>query len=50
MPYESDGLRFKMYLTKIIEDKVNILSNGEGGRVSDINFGYKNAWLLDMLV
>jgi hypothetical protein len=34
----------------VIEEKVKVLSDGEGGRVSDINFGYKNAWLLDMLI
>jgi len=50
MQYEADGLRFKLYLQKIIEDRVKELSGGQEGRVSDINFGYKNAWLLDGLV
>ena len=50
MPYDSDGLRFKLYFKKLIEEKVNQLSNGQGGQVSDINFAYKNMWLLDDLV
>ena len=50
MQYEADGLRFKLYLQKVIEDRVKELSGGQEGRVSDINFGYKNGWLLDNLV
>ena len=49
MYYDSEGLRFKLYLQKIIEDRVKELSGGEEGRVADINFGYKNADLLDDL-
>ena len=49
MYYDAEGLRFKCYLQKIIEEKVNELSEGQGGKVADINFGYKNSWLLDDL-
>lgn len=49
MAGESEGLRFKLYYKKLIEDRVNELSEGQGGRVADINFAYKNQWLLDSL-
>ena len=49
MYYDAEGLRFKLYLQKIIEDRVKELSGGQEGRVADINFGYKNGDLLDNL-
>lgn len=50
MQYEASmGMRFKLYYKKLIEDRVNELSEGQGGRVADINFAYNNQWLLDKL-
>lgn len=49
MPYEADGLRFKLYLASKLDEIINEISGGEGGRVADINFAYQNSWLLDSL-
>ena len=48
-PYESEGLRLKLYLVERIEAELNNLSGGQGGKVSAIDFTYHNSWLLDML-
>ena len=42
-PYEAEGLRFKLFLTEIIEKQLN------GGKIASIDFTYHNSWLLDML-
>ena len=49
MPYESEGLRLKLWIVKIIEDELNNLSRGQGGKVSAVDFTYHNSWVLDML-
>ena len=43
MPYESEGLRLKLWLTKRIEEQL------AGGKVASVDFTYHNSWLLDML-
>lgn len=48
LPYESDGLRLKLFLTKTLEDIIKQKS-GEEGRIADLNFAYHNSWLLDRL-
>lgn len=48
LPYESDGLRLKLYLTKTLEDIIKEKS-GEEGRIADLNFAYHNSWLLERL-
>jgi hypothetical protein len=48
LPYESNGLRLKMFLIKKIEEIILELG-GEVGRVADLNFAYQNSWLLDLL-
>jgi len=48
LPYESSGLRLKLYMTKQLEQIIKEIS-GEEGRVADLNFAYQNSWLLDML-
>ena len=49
MPYESEGLRFKLWVVKRVEDELNNLSGGQGGKVSAVDFTYHNSWVLDML-
>lgn len=49
LPHESDGLRFKLFFTSILEDTIKEISGEDGGRISDINFAYHNSWLLDSL-
>lgn len=46
---ESSGLRLKLYLKKLIEERTHEIG-GEGGSVGDINFAYNNMYLLDGLV
>lgn len=36
-------------MTKKLEEIINEISGGEGGRISDLNFAYHNSWLLDKL-
>jgi hypothetical protein len=50
MRQEADGLRVKLFLQKLVEDRTNEISGGQGGKVADINFAYKNMYLLDSLV
>ena len=48
--YESDSLRLKLWISKIIEQELeNLSGDGQGGKVSAIDFTYHNSWLLDML-
>ena len=49
MPNETDGLRLKLWLAKKVEDCLDELSHGHGGKVSAINFTFHNSWVLDML-
>ena len=49
MPGEAEGFQLKMWLTKRIEDELLKLTNGKGGKVSNIEFTFHNSWLLDML-
>lgn len=50
MPLESDGLRIKLYMIKLLEDLIRELSGGEcDGRIADINFAYHNSWLINKL-
>ena len=44
---ESDGLRLKLYMIKLLEATLKDISGEEDGRISDINFAYHNSWLLE---
>lgn len=46
---ESDGLQIKLYLSKILEDKLAEQTGNTDGKVADMNFAYYNSWLLDKL-
>lgn len=48
-PYESDGLRMKLYLTKKLEEIINEISGEQDGKIADINFAFYNSWLVDAL-
>lgn len=48
-PYESDGLRMKLYFKKKLEECINEISGGNDGKIADINFAYYNSWLIDDL-
>jgi hypothetical protein len=47
--YESDGLQVKLWLKKLLEEKLVELSGNNNGRISDINFAYHNSWLINKL-
>ena len=47
--YESDGLQVKLWLKKLLEEKLAELSGHSDGRIADINFAYHNSWLLNRL-
>lgn len=49
MPYDADGLRLKLWLTKRLEDELKNHYQGTEGFVSNVDFTYHNSWLLDML-
>jgi len=49
MPYEAEGMRLKLWIVKRIEEELDKLSGGQGGKVATIDFTYNNSWLLDML-
>ena len=43
---ESDGLRLKLYMMKLLEQTLKDISGKEDGRIADINFAYYNSWLI----
>lgn len=43
------GYQFKMWVIKVVEEELNRLSNGQGGKVGDIQFTYHNSWVIDLL-
>ena len=49
MPYAASGLQLKLWLVKRVEDELDKLSGGQGGKVSNIEFTFYNSWVLDML-
>lgn len=45
----SEGYKLKLWLIKRIEDQLNELSGGQGGKVASIDLTYYNSWLLEGL-
>ena len=49
MRYQADGLQLKCWMVKVVEEELNRLSDGNGGKVATIDFTYHNSWIIDML-
>lgn len=45
----SDGYKLKLWLIHRIEEQLNELSGGAGGKVACVDFTYYNSWLLEGL-
>ena len=45
----SEGYKFKLWLIKRIEEQLDALSGGQGGKVASIDFTFYNSWLLEGL-
>jgi len=45
----SEGYKFKLWLIKRIEEQLDVLSGGQGGKVASIDFTFYNSWMLEGL-
>lgn len=46
---KSEGFKLKLWVIKRIEDTLNELSGGQGGKVASVDFTFWNSWVLDGL-
>lgn len=46
---KSEGYKLKLWVIKRIEDTLNELSGGQGGKVGSVDFTFYNSWILDGL-
>jgi hypothetical protein len=46
---KSEGFKLKLWVIKRIEDTLNELSGGQGGKVGSVDFTFWNSWVLDGL-
>ena len=44
-----DGYQMKMWVIKVVEEELNRLSEGQGGKVGDVQFTYYNSWVIEEL-
>ena len=45
-PYEAEGLRLKLWIIKRLEDELDKLFEGDGGKVSSVDFTYRNSFVI----